>query len=279
MPAGPDDTETLEPHSEDVDTAGVIADAMTDYLLAQGTKKAPATRAPAHMAAWLEARGYRIVRSPAPRSVGRATAPRSVDQGDPDEITRIVSSIDWHSTGVASENRGEIVRRLIDAVKAAAAASADRRRAWMGVRYPSRFRPTIVPIPTACGERTADGAGPTEASTSSSLDAELPCSSLCPCSIELSGSHHESAPLRSVRALRPVPDTRAAKTPRASVELPEPLRLAGYAESDQHRLTWTGGVHLVGSRTVVIPGRTLDHPEEARAHAAAVLAAAERMQP
>jgi hypothetical protein len=239
MPAGHDDTETLEPHSEDVDTAGVIADAMTDYLLASGTKKAPATRAPAHMAAWLEARGYRIVRSPAPRPVGSAPAPRSVDQGDPDEITRIVSSIDWHSTGVASENRGEIVRRLIDAVKAAATASADRRRAWMGVRYPSRFRPTIVPIPTACSERTADGAAPTEASTSSSLDAELPCSSLCPCSIEL----------------------------------------PGYAESDQHKLTWTGGVHLVGSRTVVIPGRTLDHPEEARAHAAAVLAAAERMQP
>jgi hypothetical protein len=277
MPAGHDDTETVEPHSEDVDTAVVIADAMTDYLLASGTNKAPATRAPAHMAAWLEARGYRIVRSPAPRSIDRAPATRSVDQGDPDEITRIVSSIDWNSTGVASENRREVVRRLIDAVKAAATASADRRRTWMGVRYPSRFRPTIVP--TACSERAADGAEPTEASTSSSLDAEPPCSSLCPCSVELPGSRHEAPPLRSVRALRPVPDTRAAKTPRASVELPEPLRLAGYAERDQHRLTWTGGVHLVGSRTVVIPGRTLDHPEEARAHAAAVLAAAERMQP
>jgi hypothetical protein len=252
----------VEQHPGVVDTAAVIADAMTDYLLASGTNQAPATRAPAHMAAWLEARGYRIVRSP---------APRPVDPGDRDEIARIVSTVDWESTGVASANRTEVVRRLVEAVKSATTVSADRRRTWMGVRYPSRFRPTIVPTSKACSDRAAEATEP------DADDANAPtCSSLCPCSIELPGSRHEPAPLRSVRALRPVPDTGEETTRRANVDLPEPIRLA---ERDSHKLTWTGGVHLFGRRILVVPGRTLDHPEDARAHAAAVLAAAERMRP
>jgi hypothetical protein len=65
---------------------------------------------------------------------------------------------------------------------------------------------------------------------------------------------------------------------RASVELPDPIRPVGYAERIPYKLTWAGGIHLLGGRILVIPGRTLDDPEEARAHAAAVLAAAARMQ-
>ena len=47
-----------------VDTAALLGDAMTDYLLAAGTRTAPASLAPEHMAAWLRAHGYRIVRAP-----------------------------------------------------------------------------------------------------------------------------------------------------------------------------------------------------------------------
>ena len=65
---------------------------------------------------------------------------------------------------------------------------------------------------------------------------------------------------------------------RAIVELPEPIRPTGVAERAPRKLTWTGGIRLLGSRTLVIPGRTLDNPEDARAHAAAVLAAAARME-
>jgi hypothetical protein len=66
---------------------------------------------------------------------------------------------------------------------------------------------------------------------------------------------------------------------RASVELPDPIRTPGYAvrEREPYKLTWPGGVHLLGGRLLVIPCRTLDDAEEAREHAAAVLAAAERM--
>jgi len=45
-----------------VDTAGVLGNAMTDYLLAVGSNNAPAAPAPDHMAAWLDAHGYLIVR-------------------------------------------------------------------------------------------------------------------------------------------------------------------------------------------------------------------------
>jgi hypothetical protein len=161
-----------------VDTAAVIANAMTDYLLASGTNKAPASRAPAHMAAWLEARGYRIVRTP---------APRPFNPGDRDEIARIASSIDWRSTSVANETRNEIVRQLVDAVTTASTVATERHRPdRMGVRHPSRFRPTIVRTPTERDERAED----TERHTDE-LHAEAghspPCSSLCPCSVELPG--------------------------------------------------------------------------------------------
>jgi hypothetical protein len=43
---------------------------MTDYLLAVGARTAPAARAPEHMAEWLEAHGYRIVRVPADMESG-----------------------------------------------------------------------------------------------------------------------------------------------------------------------------------------------------------------
>jgi hypothetical protein len=72
-------------------------------------------------------------------------------------------------------------------------------------------------------------------------------------------------------------DQRPHEPVRAIVELPEPIRPAGYAERTPYKLTWAGGVHLLGG-LMVIPGRTLDNPEDARAHAAAVLAAAARME-
>src|SRR3954454_4222189 len=58
-----------------VDTAAVLGNAMTDYLLAVGAKTAPAARAPEHMAEWLDAHRYRIGRGPAgnePREPGEA---------------------------------------------------------------------------------------------------------------------------------------------------------------------------------------------------------------
>ena len=45
-----------------MNTAAVLADAMTDYVLTGGVDRAaPAAGAPAHMAAWLEAHGYHVV--------------------------------------------------------------------------------------------------------------------------------------------------------------------------------------------------------------------------
>ena len=52
---------------------------MTGYLLANGTNKAPAVQAPAHMAAWLEARGCSIV---------RCAGPGPADPGDFDLVAR-----------------------------------------------------------------------------------------------------------------------------------------------------------------------------------------------
>ena len=77
---------------------------------------------------------------------------------------------------------------------------------------------------------------------------------------------------------RPVPDQDTAGSVRAIVELPPPIRTAGYAERSPYKLTWEGGVHLLGAGILVIPGHTLDNPEDAMAHAAAVLAAAAQMQ-
>ena len=65
---------------------------------------------------------------------------------------------------------------------------------------------------------------------------------------------------------------------RAIVELPEPIRPAGDSERASRKLTWAGGIRLLGSRTLVVPGRTIDNPEDARALAAALLAAAARME-
>jgi hypothetical protein len=74
-----------------VNTAELIGNAMTDYLLAAGTAEAPAARAPQYMAAWLEGHGYRIVRSP-----GALPADRSTRQ-----------LVGWHrgSTGTITDPR------------------------------------------------------------------------------------------------------------------------------------------------------------------------------
>ncbi|WP_345605788.1 hypothetical protein [Pseudonocardia adelaidensis] len=78
--------------------------------------------------------------------------------------------------------------------------------------------------------------------------------------------------------LRRPSDQRPPEPVRAIVELPEPIRPAGYAERVPYKLTWAGGVHLLGGGILVVPGRTLDTPDEARAFAAAILAAASRME-
>jgi hypothetical protein len=89
---------------------------MTDYLLANGTNKAPALQAPTHMASWLEARGYLIVRSP-----GHG----SVDPGDADMVARIAAQIDWAAAGRDEEGRRSIVRQVL---AARSAADTDIRR-------------------------------------------------------------------------------------------------------------------------------------------------------
>src|ERR1700754_3663236 len=71
------DSRRLARHATEMNTADVIGDAMADYLLANGTNKAPARRAPAHMAAWLATHGYRIVRCP---------GPGPFDPGAPDHV-------------------------------------------------------------------------------------------------------------------------------------------------------------------------------------------------
>ncbi|TWF77789.1 hypothetical protein FHX44_113704 [Pseudonocardia hierapolitana] len=78
--------------------------------------------------------------------------------------------------------------------------------------------------------------------------------------------------------LRRPGDQRTHEPVRAIVELPEPIRPAGQAERAPHRQTWPGGIHLLGGAILVIPGRTLDDPDDARALAAAILAAAARME-
>ena len=92
-----------------VNTAFVIGDAMTDYLLAAGTNTAPASGAPAHMAAWMESRGYRIVRS---------LALRPGEPGGLDEVARIVGSIDWQHSDDEYLNRRSIVCQILAAAEA-----------------------------------------------------------------------------------------------------------------------------------------------------------------
>jgi hypothetical protein len=78
--------------------------------------------------------------------------------------------------------------------------------------------------------------------------------------------------------LRLASDQRPYEPVRAIVELPEPIRPAGYAERAPYKQTWAGGVHLLGGGILVVPGRTLDDPDDARALAASILAAAARME-
>lgn len=86
-----------------MNNAAIISSAMTDYLLANGTNKAPAAKAPAHMAAWLEARGYCIVRSP-------LRGPAESD--DLDLVARIAALIGWRSAA-DEDGRREIVRQVL----------------------------------------------------------------------------------------------------------------------------------------------------------------------
>jgi hypothetical protein len=99
-----------------MNTAAVIGDAMTDYLLAAGTNKAPANRAPAHMAAWMRSHGYRIVRSPVD----------TVDPGDPQQVARIAAAIDWHADIDAAE-RYWLVREVLAAATTGPRAVTDIR--------------------------------------------------------------------------------------------------------------------------------------------------------
>jgi hypothetical protein len=100
-----------------MNTAAVIGSAMTDYLLASGTNKAPATRAPAHMAAWLEAHSYRIVRSP---------ATGQVDPGDTDQVARIAGLIDWNAGACNGDTGRSVVRQVLAALVTGAADTTDR---------------------------------------------------------------------------------------------------------------------------------------------------------
>jgi hypothetical protein len=86
-----------------VETAAVIGLAMTDYLLAAGTNRAPATHAPEHMAAWLESRDYRLVRLPG-------------DRDDADLVSRIAAAIDWRSVADDASGRQAIIRQVLTAV-------------------------------------------------------------------------------------------------------------------------------------------------------------------
>ena len=90
----------------------MIGFAMTDYLLAFGTNKAPAARAPDHMAAWLDSRGYKLVRSPA----GPA------DPDDSAQVARIAAEVDWYSVAYDPGARHAIVRQVLAAAGAAAPA-------------------------------------------------------------------------------------------------------------------------------------------------------------
>ena len=60
---------------------------------------------------------------------------------------------------------------------------------------------------------------------------------------------------------RPVPDQDTAGSVRAIVELPPPIRTAGYAERTPYKLNWEGGA-TPRRRILVIRGRTLT-PEDA----------------
>ena len=74
MGGGQEDAVPTRPHPDPVNTAAVLADAMTDYVLTVGVDRAaPAAGAPEHMAAWLEAHGYHVIHRP---QVGHCNARR-----------------------------------------------------------------------------------------------------------------------------------------------------------------------------------------------------------
>lgn len=92
---------------------------MTDYFLANGTNKAPATLAPAHIASWLDNRGYHIVRLP-------VAGP--VDPGDADLVARIAALIDWGSPDQEDDRRA-VVRQVLASLAGQAIVGTDIRRA------------------------------------------------------------------------------------------------------------------------------------------------------
>jgi hypothetical protein len=65
------------------------------------------------MASWLQARGYRLVRSP-----GAGPA----DPGDPEQVARIAAAVDWRSLAYDAGARNAIVRQVLAAAAAAEAA-------------------------------------------------------------------------------------------------------------------------------------------------------------
>ena len=89
---------------------------MTDYLLVVGAKTAPAARAPEHMAEWLDAHGYRIVRVPVDIEPG--------EPGEVDLVDRIALLIARWSCCRGGAGRCSILRQVL----AAGATRADVRR-------------------------------------------------------------------------------------------------------------------------------------------------------
>jgi hypothetical protein len=99
-------------------------------------------------------------------------------------------------------------------------------------------------------------------------------------------------PFRPIRgglakAQHPDPELSPDASPDPSQSPPAPRggrgdRLVGKAKGcralPQRGTPHPGGVHLLGGGTLVIPGRTLDDPDDARALAAAILAAAAHIE-
>ena len=89
---------------------------MTDYLLAVGARVAPAARAPEHMAEWLDAHRYRIVRVPVDIEAG--------DPGEADLVDLITALIGMRSCCQDGADRCSILRQAL----AAGTTRADGRR-------------------------------------------------------------------------------------------------------------------------------------------------------
>jgi hypothetical protein len=119
MAASPDDAGPLARDPGPVDTAAVMSSAMTDYLLANGTNKAPATQAPAYIASSPDNRGYHIVRLP-------VAGP--VDLGDPDLVARVAALIEWGSVE-HEDDKLAIVRQVLSWLAGPSIPSTHVRRA------------------------------------------------------------------------------------------------------------------------------------------------------